>query len=145
MISLGYLSRLFFSCGERTFSDAYKTTQSLVQITPVRHQAIIWINAWFISFRPLGYIWNNIKIFNKQMRFRMLIGKWRSFCLGFSAACNVDLGYFCHSANDFVYKNYTLRHVFFIESAGGSLILLDTVILYFICHISLSETLNLLW
>ena len=56
-------------------------------LSPGRRQAIIWTNAGILSIGPLGTNFSEILIeiytFSfKKMHWKMLSGKWRSFCVG---------------------------------------------------------------
>ena len=56
-------------------------------LSPDRHRAIIWTNAWSLSIEPLRTYFNEnvIKIQQfslKKMHVKMSSAKWRPFCLG---------------------------------------------------------------
>ena len=62
-------------------------------LSPGRHQAIIWTNAGILLIEPLGTIFSEIliviQIFSfKKMHLKMSSAKWRPFCLGLNVLSN---------------------------------------------------------
>ena len=66
-------------------------------LSPDRHQAIIWTNAWLLLIGPLGTNFSEILIeiltfWFKKMRLKVSSAKRRPFCIGFNvlmSICNV--------------------------------------------------------
>ena len=66
-------------------------------LSPGRHQAIIWTNAWILLIGPLEInfieILIGIQTFSfKIMHLKMLSAKWRPFCLGLNVLKYKQLG-----------------------------------------------------